>query len=98
MANYAFGQKENGRSVDVPSGAKFTIELKEKPTTGYRWTISTVDEALLATETDKFVPPGQKTPHAGSMRRFFSRQGLRFHCADFDQQMRIGMVTTKPRM
>ena len=73
MAEYVFGEKENGALVQVQSGAKIAIELNENPTTGYRWTISSVDETFLASEGDAFVPPDQKTPGAGGLRRFFFR-------------------------
>ena len=73
MAEYVFGEKDNGAQVEVQRGAKITIELKENPTTGYRWMISSVDKALLAPEGDEFVPPDQKTPGAGGLRRLFFR-------------------------
>ena len=73
MAEYVFGEKDNGASVQVERDAKITIELNENPTTGYRWIISSIDEAFLACEGDAFVPPGQKTPGAGGLHRFFFR-------------------------
>ena len=73
MAEYVFDEKDNGAQVQVPRGAKITIELKENPTTGYRWTIGSIDDALLAAEGDEFLPPGQKSPGAGGQRRFFFR-------------------------
>ena len=73
VAEYVFGEKENGALVQVRSGEKIAIELNENPTTGYRWTISSVDETFLASEGDAFVPPDQKTPGAGGLRRFFFR-------------------------
>ena len=73
MAEYVFGEKDNGTSVDVQRDAKITIELNENPTTGFRWMISSIDEALLVPEGDEFVPPDQKIPGAGGVRRFFFR-------------------------
>jgi inhibitor of cysteine peptidase len=73
VAEYLFDDKDNGAHVQVERGAKFTIELKEKPTTGYRWTIGSIDGGLLAAEGDEFLPPGQKSPGAGGQRRFFFR-------------------------
>ena len=73
MAEYVFDEKDNGAQVQVPRGAKITIELKENPTTGHRWTISSVDQAMLAAEGDEFLPPGQKSPGAGGQHRFFFR-------------------------
>jgi inhibitor of cysteine peptidase len=73
VAEYVFGEKNNGASVQVQRGAKITIELKENPTTGYRWMITGIDEAFLMPEGDAFVPPDQKGPGAGGLRRFFFR-------------------------
>lgn len=71
MAEY--DEKDNGAQIQVERGAKITIELKENPTTGYRWTIGSIDHALLAAEGDEFVAPDQKNPGAGGVRRFFFR-------------------------
>lgn len=73
MAEYIFSEKDNGASVEVQCRAKITIELKENPTTGYRWTISSIDEVLLEPEGDEFLPPDQATPGAGGLRKFFFR-------------------------
>jgi inhibitor of cysteine peptidase len=71
VAGYIFGEKDNGGSVQVRRGAKITIELNENPTTGYRWMISSIDEAFLVPAGDDFVPSDQKSPGAGGLRRFF---------------------------
>ena len=73
MAKEVFGDKDNGTSVAVQGGARITIGLKENPTTGYRWTISSVDEVFLQPEGNEFLPPDQTTPGAGGLRRFFFR-------------------------
>jgi len=73
VAEYVFGEKDNGASVQVQCDAKITIELNENPTTGYRWTISNIDAALLMPEGDEFLPPDHKTPGAAGLRRFFFR-------------------------
>jgi inhibitor of cysteine peptidase len=73
VAEHIFSQKDNGASVEVQCGAKITIELKENPTTGYRWTISSIDEVFLEPEGDEFLLPDQATPGAGGLRRFFFR-------------------------
>jgi inhibitor of cysteine peptidase len=73
VAEYTFGKNDNGASVQVQFGAKISIDLKENPTTGYRWMISGIDEAVLMPEGDAFVPPDQKSLGAGGLRRFFFR-------------------------
>jgi inhibitor of cysteine peptidase len=73
VAEYVFHEQDNGAHVQVERGAKITIELKENPTTGYRWTIGSIDEVFLQPEGDEFQPPDQTTPGAGGLRRFLFR-------------------------
>jgi inhibitor of cysteine peptidase len=73
VAEYIFGEKNNGALVQVQRDAKIAVELKENPTTGYRWMISRIDEVMLVPEGDEFLPPDQKSPGAGGRRRFFFR-------------------------
>ena len=73
MTEYTFGKKDNGASAQVQRGAKITVELNENPTTGYRWTISSIDEVFLEPEGDEFLSPDQATPGAGGLHRFFFR-------------------------
>ena len=68
--DYTFSEKDNGASVEVQRGANLTIELKENPTTGYRWTITSIDDASLEPKDDEFLPPDQPTPGAGGLRKF----------------------------
>jgi len=39
--------QENGQSVEVASGDKFTITLEGNPTTGYSWEVSEFDQAVV---------------------------------------------------
>jgi inhibitor of cysteine peptidase len=71
VAEYVFDEKDNGAHVQVERGAEITVELKENPTTGYRWTINSIDKVFLQPEADEFLPPDQKGPGAGGLRRFF---------------------------
>jgi inhibitor of cysteine peptidase len=73
VAEYVFDDKDSGANVEVERGAKITIELRENPTTGYRWTISSIDQALLMAEGDEFLPNDQKGAGAGGQHRFFFR-------------------------
>jgi inhibitor of cysteine peptidase len=73
VAEFTFGEKDNGVLVQVRRGSKITIELNENPTTGYRWMISSIDEVFLAPEGDAFLSGDQKSPGAGGLRRFFFR-------------------------
>jgi inhibitor of cysteine peptidase len=42
------GAADNGSQVDLSSGQVLAITLESNPTTGYRWELSQVDEAVLS--------------------------------------------------
>ena len=67
MAEFTFGEKDNGALVQVRRGTKITIELNENPTTGYRWMISSIDEVFLAPEGDAFLSGDPKSPGTGGL-------------------------------
>ncbi len=73
MAESIFGAKDNGALVQLPRGAKITIELEENPSTGYRWMISSIDKSFLVPEGDAFLTGDPMSPGAGGLRRFFFR-------------------------
>jgi len=73
VAEFTFGEKDNGALVQVRRGTKITIELNENPTTGYRWMISSIDEVFLAPEGDAFLSGDPKSPGTGGLRRYFFR-------------------------
>jgi predicted secreted protein len=95
VAESVFGTKDNGASVQLPRSAKITIELEENPTTGYRWMISSIDEAFLVPEGDAFLTGDRMAPGAGGLRRFFlSHKGTGPHRVELDQQTRV--ATRRP--
>jgi inhibitor of cysteine peptidase len=73
VADFVFSEKDNGALVQVPRGSKVTIELPENPTTGYQWTVDSVDEVFLVPEGDAFLTGKQMGLGAGGVRRFFFR-------------------------
>lgn len=73
MADFVFCEENNGTLVEVPRGSKITIELKENPATGYKWTPRSVDEIFLAPEGDVFLTGGLVGIGAGCVRQFFFR-------------------------
>ena len=42
-----FTESDNGRSVAVNKGDKFTITLESNPTTGYVWAVESVDTSII---------------------------------------------------
>jgi inhibitor of cysteine peptidase len=73
VADFVFGEKDNGALVEVSLGSKVTIELSENPTTGYQWVVNPVDEVFLVPEGDAFLIGYQMGLGAGGVRRFFFR-------------------------
>ena len=73
MADFVFGEKDNGALVQVPRGSKVTIELKENPTTGLQWIVNGLDEIFFVPEGDAFLIGDQMGLGAGGVRRFFFR-------------------------
>jgi inhibitor of cysteine peptidase len=73
VADVVFSEKDNGALVEVTLGSKVTVELDENPTTGYQWTIDSVDEVFLVPEGDAFLVGEQMGLGAGGVRRLFFR-------------------------
>lgn len=59
---------DNGRAVVMEPGQDLVISLASNPTTGYRWEVLDVDEAILRQEAEaEFVAPDTgQTPVAGA--------------------------------
>jgi len=51
-------------------GARFSIELDENPTTGYRWSAPAFDEKYLVLEADEYAPAAGAAIGGGGVRRF----------------------------
>ena len=73
MSDLVFSEKDNGALVEVSLGSKVTVELRENPTTEYRWIVNGADEVFLVPEGDAFLVGQQIGLGAGGVRRFFFR-------------------------
>src|SRR5688572_2556207 len=62
---------QSGSTVSLSVGDDIVVRVPEMPSTGYAWTIITVDPALRLVESS-FVPPAgngsQPAPGSGGMR------------------------------
>ena len=65
-----YTEADNGRSVEVPVGGTFTIQLQENPTTGYSWNLSLPVGITLS--RDEYTPSatGEGIVGAGGVRSF----------------------------
>jgi inhibitor of cysteine peptidase len=65
-----FQARDNGKTVSVPIGQRFRIELEENPTTGYKWTVPEFDQTCLALEMDEYTPAKTSGIGGGGIRQF----------------------------
>lgn len=47
MSSFVLTEEDKGKTITIHQGDQVVINLKENPTTGYRWAIDKVDNALL---------------------------------------------------
>ncbi|MGI5919818.1 MAG: protease inhibitor I42 family protein, partial [Christensenellales bacterium] len=52
-------------AISVGSGEKFTIRLDASPTTGYEWSVSVSDEAVVSLEKSEYQQGGSGLVGAG---------------------------------
>jgi inhibitor of cysteine peptidase len=52
-------------AISVGSGEKFTIRLDASPTTGYEWSVSVSDEAVVSLEKSEYQQGGSGLAGAG---------------------------------
>jgi len=70
MTEHALGPDGDDWPTVVSTGDRITVRLAENPTSGYRWTVDEVDEAVLAPESSSFTPSPASVPGAGGWRTF----------------------------
>jgi inhibitor of cysteine peptidase len=67
MLDLILTQEDTGKSFTVYSGDRIAIQLKENPTTGYRWAIDRSDNTILALQSSDFaVLPGTGIGRGGT--------------------------------
>ena len=65
-----YHEKDRGRTVTLPVGTRFSIALKENPTTGYRWSEPEFDKSCLVLDGDEYVPDAGARIGGGGVRTF----------------------------
>lgn len=58
MTKHLFTAADKGQTVQVRQGDEVIIQLKENPTTGYRWDIDKTNATLLVQHNSEFSTPG----------------------------------------
>lgn len=70
MPDSTFQAKDNGKTVSIPVGQRFRLELEENPTTGYRWSVPEFDQKCLVLESNEYTPAGGAGIGGGGVRQF----------------------------
>ena len=60
--------RSSGEEVEAAPGDRIVIQIPENATTGYRWVVGDLPDALELAE-DEFLPPGSQRLGAGGERR-----------------------------
>ncbi|MBA2752014.1 MAG: protease inhibitor I42 family protein [Actinobacteria bacterium] len=70
MSTISLGTVDNGTTIDAVVGDVIVVRLAENPTTGYRWSLESVEGSLLETKDDRFVLDSGPQTGSGGTRRF----------------------------
>jgi inhibitor of cysteine peptidase len=54
---------DNGRTIEISKGASLSITLQSNPSTGYAWTVATIDSTILQQQGDKVYQQGNTDPN-----------------------------------
>ena len=70
MSTISLGTVDNGTTIDAVVGDVIVVRLAENPTTGYRWSLESVEGSLLETKDDRFVLDPGPQMGSGGTRQF----------------------------
>jgi inhibitor of cysteine peptidase len=66
---------EDDTAIDVASGDDFVIELESNSTTGYQWTATSSDEAVVSEQSSEYLKPSTDALGAPGKQRFVFEAG-----------------------
>jgi inhibitor of cysteine peptidase len=70
VTTLTYQEGDRGRTVSLTVGTRFSIELEENPTTGYKWSTPEFDEKSLALEADDYTLAKGAAIGGGGTRKF----------------------------
>ena len=70
MTDTTVSEGFNGGTVTLQVGETLTVELRENPTTGFRWAPTSLDASMLARIDDDFRPAGGAGLGGGGLHVF----------------------------
>jgi inhibitor of cysteine peptidase len=71
MPAQIYQENDRGKSVELTVGTRFSIQLQENPTTGYKWGTPTFDPNCLELERDEYTPAAGAGIGGGGVRQFW---------------------------
>ena len=70
MADIVITEADRGRDMAAQVGDTLVVQLRENPTTGYRWACTALDANILELAGDDFGTGGQAGVGGGGLRVF----------------------------
>jgi inhibitor of cysteine peptidase len=70
MPDLTCHEDDEGKIIDLKAGQKIAIDLKENPTTGYKWAEPQYNEKILGFEASEFQPAKDAKVGGGGFRHF----------------------------
>jgi inhibitor of cysteine peptidase len=70
VPDFNLTEKDSGKPIKVPVGARVNICLQENPTTGYRWSLRDFKSESLALESDEYESAPASGIGGGGIRHF----------------------------
>ncbi len=68
MAVLSCHEQDDGKAIEIQAGKRIVIDLKESPTTGYKWTDPLFDKQFLGLEANEFKLGPQAAVGGGGTR------------------------------
>lgn len=71
MATRELSEADLGHTLTLASGDELVLDLADRPSTGYRWTVERIDPAVLAAREGTYQPESNKLGAPGIRRLVF---------------------------
>lgn len=70
MQTVTLTERDSGRSLVVQSNTQVFVQLPEHPTTGYRWSVDQLDEAIVAPQDSTYRAASDNAIGGGGVHIF----------------------------
>jgi inhibitor of cysteine peptidase len=76
MSSLVLTEKDKGKAITVHQGDQIVINLQENPTTGYRWAVDKIDNAIIPDQVGYTQSPSGSIGSGGRRSFAFEAKGL----------------------